>query len=41
VITNWNSYVGDSDNPDLIFLLGNGDGTFTDIEPSSRATITG
>ena len=29
VITNWNSSIGYSQNPDLTVLLGNGDGTFT------------
>jgi sugar lactone lactonase YvrE len=31
VITNWNSYTGNIQNPDLTILLGKGDGTFTAI----------
>lgn len=28
IITNWNSYANNAQNPDLTILLGNGDGTF-------------
>lgn len=31
IVTNVNSYLGNAMNPDLTFMLGNGDGTFTAI----------
>jgi hypothetical protein len=40
VITNYNSYAGDSQDPDLTILLGNGDGTFTPAAIDTRYSGT-
>ncbi len=40
VITNLNSYAGNTQNPDLTFLLGNGDGTFTSIPGDTQLSGT-
>jgi hypothetical protein len=40
IVTNVNSYSGNSMNPDLTFMLGNGDGTFTAIPGDTQLSGT-